>query len=179
MSITNTIRLLKSEQPDREKIEKVFAKKSDEVLLSAIVNPEHSEAAREILRTIAKERGLQSGEVLGWEQTEQAMYVKPFGRRPTFEQAYAAPRRRRRIYRTLQVLMVIGLIGGIFAFIQADATYSKWVQEGIDKGEVDPAIVGRFQAMSPAPSNGEVYQYLHVLNLLARELNKQTTIIQY
>ena len=112
MAITNTIRMLKRAQPDRGKVEKLFAQKSDQVLLSALANPEHSDAARDILQDLADARGLQSAEARGWARTEAAMYVAPFGRRPSFEEALAAPARRRRIYRTLQLIMLVGLIFG-------------------------------------------------------------------
>ncbi len=107
MSISSTYRLLKKQEADREKIAKKFARKSDEKLLAAIANPEHSAAAREILQELASERGLQNEQTRGWVQTEESMYVAPFGRRPTLEQAMAAPGKRRRVYRTLQVIMLL------------------------------------------------------------------------
>ena len=172
MAITNTIRHLKRDEPDRGKIEKLFAKKSDQVLLSALANPEHSDAARDILQELADKRGLQSAETRGWARTEDTMYVAPFGRRPSFEEALAAPGRRRRIYRTLQLILLIGLVGGIFAFAQIDSTHHDWVQQGIDRGEVDPAVVTRLRDLGPTPSYGDIYQYLHDRDLFAEDLRR-------
>jgi len=140
------------------------------MLLGALANPEHSEASRDILRALADERGLKNEEARGWEQTEDTMYVAPFGRRPTFEQALAAPARRRRVYRTLQFILLLCLVGGIFALSQSGEIYKRWVEQGIERGEVDPAAVARFRAMSPAPDDEKIYMYLHGLNLLAQDL---------
>ncbi len=65
MAIIKTYRALKNDQPEPDRIRKLFAKKKDEQLLAALANPEHSEAAREILRTLAEERELQSEEERG------------------------------------------------------------------------------------------------------------------
>jgi hypothetical protein len=88
------------------------------VLINALANPEHSEEARRILQALADERGLQSEAERGWAQTEESMYVAPFSRQPTFKDALAAPVRRRRLYRSLQLLMLIMIVVAIFVIIQ-------------------------------------------------------------
>ena len=171
MATFKTFRLLKGDQPDRGKIEELFAQKNDQELLGALANPEHSEAARNILQTIADERGLQSEEERGWAQTEESMYVAPFGRRPTFEDALAAPVRRRRVYRSLQLIILLSLVAAIFAFQKAGSTYKEWVQQGIDS-EVDHKVVARFREIQPSPGDEKIYLYLHGLNLFAKELRQ-------
>ena len=54
-------RQLKRKSPNRQKIEELFAEISDEVLLGAIANPDHSDEARRILKELAERRGLQVG----------------------------------------------------------------------------------------------------------------------
>jgi hypothetical protein len=171
MSVIKTFRLLKRDQPDRAKVEKLFAKKSDQVLLGAIANPEHSEAAVQILQSLANERGLQGEVDQGWTQTEESMYVAPFGKQPGFEDVLAAPGRRRRLYRSLQIIMALSLIVSYFAFFHF-SPYSEWVQHGIDNGQVNPSLIARFRQVDPPPSDGKIYSYLHGLKLFVKDLRQ-------
>src|SRR5262245_5060615 len=101
-----TFRLLTRAQPERAAVEKLISGESDAVLLGAVANPEHSDAARQALRELAQRRGLPVPDDIGWAAAGATRFVAPFGSRPSFEDALAAPRRRRRIYRTLQAVMI-------------------------------------------------------------------------
>jgi hypothetical protein len=170
-SVIKTFRLLKREQPDRSKVERLFAKKDDEELLAAIANPEHSETARGILRDIAAQRGLEHAIEHGWAQTEASMYVAPFGRQPSTEEVLAAPNRRRLVYRSLQAIMVVCVAAGLFLFL-SPGPYREWVQHGVDAGTVDSALIARFRGLTNPPGDRKIYQYLHGLNLFARDLRQ-------
>lgn len=150
MSISSTYRLLKKEAADREKISKKFARKSDEKLLAAIANPEHSAAAREILEELASERGLQNEATRGWVQTEESMYVAPFGRRPTLEQAMAAPRKRRRVYRTLQIIMLLCFVLAFAALgLPSESEASGYFAAFLIGGVVFWYLVGIYSWLNP------------------------------
>lgn len=166
-----TFRLLKREQADQHRIEKLFARKSDEVLLGAIANPEHSEAAVQILRSIAEQRGLQERVQAHWEQTEESMYVAPFGKRPTFEEVLAAPGRRRKVYRSLQFVMLACMVAAWFATFHYKP-HAEWIQEGIDAGQFDPATVARLREWSPAPTDEDIYNYLIGFSWFAQDLRQ-------
>jgi hypothetical protein len=132
--------LLKRKNPDRHKVEERFAESSDEALLGAIANPDHSEAARGILKELAERRGLQLGEDL-WDLSAASVYVKPFGRRPTFDEALAAPRRRRRLYRAMQAVVVASVALGIAAIWHSENMYERWVTQGVDDGALDGDLI--------------------------------------
>ena len=110
MSDVMTIGLLQDKHPNRAAVEQLFAEKSNEVLLGALANPDHSDEARQILTELVAARGLHGEEDDGWMMAEASMFVKPFGPKPTFDEALAAPGKRRRLYRTLQLLVVIPIV---------------------------------------------------------------------
>ena len=133
-------RQLKRKSPNRQKIEELFAEISDEVLLGAIANPDHSDEARRILKELAERRGLQVGGDL-WDLSESSLNVKPFGRRPTFDEALAAPRKRRRLYRAMQAVVVVSLALGIAALWDSEETYEQWVTQGVADGALDGELI--------------------------------------
>lgn len=110
MADIETFRLLQTKEPDRAEVEALFAKRSNEMLLGAWANPDHSDRARRILAEMASARGLHGEEDDGWMMAESSMFVKPFGPKPTFEEALAAPGKRRRLYRTLQASALLPLV---------------------------------------------------------------------
>ncbi len=179
-SVIKTFRLLKKEQPDKARVEKVFAKKDDQVLLGAIANPEHSEAAVQILRKLAGDRGIADEIEEHWAQTEEAMYIPPFGKKPFFEDVFAAPGRRRRVYRSLQGFMLACLLVAGWCFFYYDP-FPGWIKEGVEAGEVNPVVVSQFSDQSPPPSQEKIYNYLHGLNIFASELrqNYLNKLVEY
>jgi len=107
MSDLKTFGHLKRAAPDRAKVEKLFAKKSDEVLLGALANPDHSPESRRLLKELADARGLQGDEDDGWALAQSSMFVRPFGSRPTCAEALEASRRRRRLHRATQAVVAL------------------------------------------------------------------------
>jgi hypothetical protein len=165
-----TLRLLKREQPDRAKVEELFASKSGDVLLAALANPEHSEEARKILQELADAHGLQSEDERGWAQTEESMHVAPFGRKPTFDEALSAATRRRRLYRALQLVLLVGVVSIPFTFMWDASVYEQWVQDGIDAGQADPGLVEGFREPEARLGFEDIYKYLHGRDLFAAEV---------
>lgn len=117
-----TYRLLKKTDPDPGKVRKKFGSSSDDKLIGALANPEHSAAAKTILAEMAEERGIPDSDIRGWLLLERNMYVKPFGKKPSFAEALVAPRKRRRLYRTLQMIFAGGVLLAFLAMSQEEVS---------------------------------------------------------
>lgn len=152
-----TYRILKREAPDQEKVERRFGKLDDAALLDAIANPEHSEAARKILAGIAAGRSLDVSDARHWAQSEAALYVPPWGERPSLEEAMAAPRRRWRIYRGLQFTVLLCFVLAVGACQLSERSDAAWLGRIEGAGLLAPGVMAEWREASPLmPESGRL-----------------------
>jgi len=112
-------RILKKDNPDPEKIRRIFEEKSSTEIVAALANPEHSPRGIEMLSEIARERGIETGEDRLWAQSRSTMHVAPFGKQPTFAEALEAPeKRRKQVWASRAIGAALLVLAGAAFFVE-------------------------------------------------------------
>src|SRR5262245_60859396 len=120
---------LTSTTVSESKVAHHFRNRSNEEMLRALDNPDHSEAVKSAIWSILINRGMTDKQISHWRIPDEELYVPPFDARPTFEQALYSPIRRRKNDRILSII-------GFLLFMTAMALLIKdvsWRQAIIDR----------------------------------------------
>jgi hypothetical protein len=132
-----TYRFLKRDSVDGTKIAGRIGKLSDREILLAIHNPDHSAAGVEALRAVIHQRGVTDEEIEVFRTSPEELDLPSFGKQPTFEEAIRRPKRWRLIYRGIQAVSLLLLVGVFYMINREESDRQAAVNTLIARGVVD------------------------------------------
>jgi len=96
----------------------------------------------------------------GWAEATGTLHAMPFGRRPGFEEALAAPGRRRRLYGAVQAGALACLLLAVGGIVLAERTYGEWIEQGIEDSDVQAAVVKQLREQQSPLNNDKLYHFM-------------------